>query len=315
MNEQAEILNKIKSRPTEVSAIFLSSQQNSRQICAIQKYNVDETIPVRGYRLSKDFNASIGVSQDDKFNIMANNLEEIYKLIQTKKCDVAILENKEALTLINSLESNKLKFKLLPSKNATELKLNFATFQGYKDIEQYNFGNLIGANANGVNQLSDFGVVNISQYKLSSKQMNDANYNPGSSVVAVLEFLKDAAEGKKTGKTAVQIRDAKQAQIAQAAKEREIKLIKELPKYKVVAGCISPYDRYVETLMNILSTAPGQFINAISAQSQYCQVMSEQVKDVLVIKEAQLIAKGGDGAEYYVSKRSGQAMIGIVKRP
>jgi hypothetical protein len=314
-NQQTEIVNKIKINPNEVSALFIDVQQNTRQLCSIQKNNVNDTLTVRGYRLLKEFSSSLGIAQEDKFNVMASNLEEIYKNIQTKKCDIVILENKEMVTLVNSLESDKTKFKLFPSKNTTELMLSFVIFQGYKDIEQYNFGNQISANANGVNQLSDFGITNLGQYKLTSKQMNDAGYNPGSSVVAVLEYLKDLAEGKKVGKTAVQIRDIKQAQIVQAAKEREIKLIKELPKYRVAAGCISPADRYVETLMNILASAPGQFINAITAQSKFCQVMNESINDVSLIKEAQLVGRGSDGSEYYVARRNAQAMIGIVKRP
>jgi hypothetical protein len=164
--------------------------------------------------------------------------------------------------------------------------------------------------------LAEFGVVNLELFRSTLKQMNDSNYASGANPDDVLLYLQDAVDGKKVGKTAQQMRDARQTQLAQAAKDREAKLIKDLPKYRIAASCLSPADGYVETLMTILSSSPTQFVNAVLAQSRFCQVMNESITDVAVVKSARLVARGNDGTEYYVSRTANKlATVGIAKRP
>jgi hypothetical protein len=310
---QSEIIQKLATSPTEFSAAILINTTKTQSVCMVQK---SDNFPIRGYRVSKEFNETAGTNLADSFQVASNNLDELFKSIQNKQCHALILQNGDMQKLLAGVKELKIDYKLLPSKSALELSQIFVMYLGFKDFSQYQFSQTIGSSSAGINRLADLGVTSVSSYNAAVKQMNDSRYSSSKQVSDVIDYLEDAQEGKRSNKSAVQVRQAREQMQAQVEKARTDKLIKDLPKYRIVARCLAPADRYTETLMNMYSNSPALFINALNAQSKFCFLIDENVTNIDLIKSASLIARGQNGAEFYVARTAGgNASVGIVKQP
>lgn len=218
---KAEIFSKIMNSPNEISAIGLSSTGSVFRVCTTQNSNIaDHSTLARGFRVSKDFIEAYKSRQVDTFDFVGKDLEEVYQAIQKKQCAVAILANPDITKISKELSSLKVDHHFLPSRDAKDLTLSLALFQGFKSVEQFNLGLKLKAGASAVNRLESFGINSLDSFRSTVKLMDSSGYSTMSDVDTVLNFLNDEAEGKKVGKSAKKVLEAR---IEAAAREAKLK--------------------------------------------------------------------------------------------
>ncbi|MEY2803844.1 MAG: hypothetical protein RL657_1180, partial [Pseudomonadota bacterium] len=152
---QAEMAQTLSTSPNDFSAAILINASNTRSVCMVQR---SETFPIRGYRVSKEFNDAAGTQLADSFQVLANNLDELFKSIQNKQCHALILQNADMQKLLVGIKDLKIDYRLTPSKSALELSHTFVLHLGFKDFAQYQLAQTIGTTATGINRLADLGV-------------------------------------------------------------------------------------------------------------------------------------------------------------
>jgi hypothetical protein len=201
-----------------------------------------------GMRYHEGFSKALGEPRQRWLELNTKDLNGIYEAIQTRKCQVPIVNNEEAVKLIAALQRDQIKFNVFWTLPKADLVASYAEAEGYKSMDKFRFAKALDMKVSGsqVEELEPLGVTSVETFQAAATRMSKAKYATGQDPYTVLAYLKDEAEGAPKKWTAVQVRDernrkeaaAKAAQ-EQAQKAQAAAYAKEYP-YIALLSCGMP---------------------------------------------------------------------------
>ena len=214
---------------------------------------------VRGYRslgldmLPALLNEQIGNSRNRiRFggNTVYDSVNDIFIAItsQRKPCQVVVGTPKEIVDLRAALAAqgrgtqSALYGALLPLDDARD-RYARSLDQGYENYGQLAFARTIGAGSAALEQLRTYGVQSLADYNREAAAMQDSGHTADTSATGVITFLQDRKDAQSNGRSTLEQRDARLAQlrrereqVEQARRERRAAYEQEFP-YEAVLSC------------------------------------------------------------------------------
>jgi hypothetical protein len=92
--------------------------------------------------------------------------------------------------------------------------------------------------------------------------------------------------------------------------------IGEMHKFSILVSCTGPAKNYVSTVMMAMASNPMAGIQAINAQSRFCQSINLPLQDKDILLSKNPVATGSNGARYFIAQtKDPSVMVGLVRRP
>lgn len=199
-----------------------------------------------GFRYLEKLNKSLGSTRDSRFDDLAKDLDELYSLVQTGKCQVLITANDDAAKLAAAMQRDKVAFNVHIIIPKAELLNSYAESKGYASNEKYQLAQQLVPNATvtprGLERLEALGVSSLADFNAAVDRMTKGKYATERTSDNVLAYLADEKEGQPTKQTATQVRDARDRKAAadrraqeDAEKAQRAAHAKEYPYYAVLS--------------------------------------------------------------------------------
>jgi len=314
--KRKETVAQLGGKPNHFLAIIMPANQKAAS-CTIKSRTLDGAVrSAGGYLSMPDFTKAARLKPDWRFDELADDLEKLWTLVQQNKCSGVIVTGAEAAQVLPAFDRDKLRYTLLPLREASELHPAYASARGFASVAQLDFAVEIKASRSDVQSLSGFGITDLAGYRAATGRMQKSGYSKTVETEDLLAFLSDEAEGAKIKRTATQVREARIAATEARDRERAEKLRREMPLYSVRLMCMEPMGHMAETLVGHLARSPAVFIQMISGSlSQFCQQIVLPVSNPDLIATARKVASDASGVEYFVTKApDGRSTLGLTKR-
>lgn len=262
LNEQAEAQRRFEAlaasgATTHMASISLAypSRREALKICsrelpedaaqASAGYFAAERLPVSAGFIDAAVKANATIDRGQPVTRRFKDLDAFYLAWQRdpRVCQVLVDYPQQLQRFIQAAEgANGLRYELNAVLPVEQLREQWAQRQGHESLDAWRFAAAIGGSAATVKALAELGVGSQADYDAAAKRMQGQGYAQRVSSASVLTFLRDEAQARSSGKTAVAVRDArdraKQEAAAQRAQkqraEREAKA-KAFPYYAVLS--------------------------------------------------------------------------------
>ncbi|MEN9774936.1 MAG: hypothetical protein RL322_2006 [Pseudomonadota bacterium] len=314
--KRQEIIAQFGSKPNHFLAIILPANKAAAS-CTIKSRKIEGAVRSAGGYLSlPDFTKAARLKPDWRFDELADDLEKLWTLVQQSKCSGVIVTGAEAAQVLPAFDRDKLRYTLLPLREASELHPAYASARGFASVAQLDFAVELKASRSDVQSLAEFGITDLAGHRAATGRMQKSGYSKTTEIEDLTAFLRDEAEGAKIKRTAIQIREARLAAAEARDRERAEQLRRELPLYSVQLMCMEPMGHMTETLVGHLARSPAVFIQMITGSlSRFCQQLALPISNPDLITSARRVASDASGADYFVTKApDGRSVLGLIKR-
>lgn len=191
----------------------LSDQGEAARSCALRLADPRKAELQSAFRSAADFSAFASLTPGRGFDEVFDNAEALFAAIQTGRCQAVVTDGATAAILAPALVREGLAHDVFAVRTPDQVIDGLWARAGYPSREAFVFSRSVSLSLDPdeVKALAGLGVADAGAYQGALKRMDAAGYAPVRTTAWLLDFLQDEKTGAASGRTALAVRQQRQA--------------------------------------------------------------------------------------------------------
>lgn len=207
------------------------AEDEAARSCALRLADPGKAELQTAYRSAQDFSTFAGLTPGKGFDEVFDNADALFAAIQTGRCQAVVTDGATAAALASALAREGLAHDVFAVRTPDQVIDGLWARTGYPSRAAFVFSRSVSPNLDpdDVKALAALGVADGAAYQAAFRRMDAAGYAPVRNTAWLIAFLEDEKTGAASGRTALAVRQQRQAAERARAEAERRAVIGEFP--------------------------------------------------------------------------------------